>query len=192
MRMSSRSPPARGPTSSRRSWRGARPTGAQSRSPEARLEEAVGLAGAIDLDVVGSGLVSLIADPPLDLSRKGQGRGDRRPRRGRGDHARPDGLRIVPRAAAQPGKGLERQGDRPHRADPGDLRPARPHARKARSRSSSPISTTRRGGSSAPGPISSVSAAAAAFWAALARRRSSPIAASCRTASSRSSATSIR
>ena len=50
-------------------------------------------------------------------------------------------MRAVAGAAAQPGKGLDGQGARPHRPDPGDLRRARAHPAKARCRSSSRIST---------------------------------------------------
>ena len=52
---------------------------------------------------------------------------------------------LTPGAAAQPRKGLGRQGHRPHRPDPRDLRPARPHARRARCRSSSRISSYQKG-----------------------------------------------
>ena len=131
-------------------------------------------------------------DPALDLSRQGQGRGDRRSRDGRGDRARPDGLRAVARAAAQSRKSLGRQGHRPDRPDPRDLRPPRRAPRRARCRSSWPISTIRRAGWSAPGPISSASAAAAASSAAPARRRSSRTGGCCRTASASSSASSSR
>jgi GTPase len=47
-------------------------SGAPSRSPEARLEEAVGLAGAIDLDVVGSGVVALSQIRPSTYLGKGK------------------------------------------------------------------------------------------------------------------------
>ena len=50
--------------------RGARP--AQTRTPEARLEEAVGLARAIDLDVVEAGLVPLSAVRPATYLGKGK------------------------------------------------------------------------------------------------------------------------
>ena len=43
---------------------------------------------------------------------------------------RRDGLPDLAGAAAQSGKGLERESHRPHRADPGNLRPARAHARR--------------------------------------------------------------
>ena len=46
--------------------------GAASRSPDARLEEAVGLAGAIDLDVVGAGVVALAQIRPSTYLGKGK------------------------------------------------------------------------------------------------------------------------
>ncbi len=64
-----------------------------------------------------------------DLHRQGQGRGARRAIARRRDRPRDDGLRAVADPAAQPREGLRRQGHRPHRADPRDLRPPRAHAR---------------------------------------------------------------
>ncbi len=53
---------------------------ALSRSVAARLEEAAGLARAIDLDVRGRHRRAARPDPACDLSRQGQGRRNRRPR----------------------------------------------------------------------------------------------------------------
>ena len=57
---------------------------AAERSPQARLDEAVGLAAAIDLDVKASGLVPVPNPRPATLVRLRQGRGAGRadPRRG--------------------------------------------------------------------------------------------------------------
>ena len=82
-----------------------------------------------------------VADPARDLSRQGQGRGNRRAGQGARGRTGRGRLRAVARAAAQSGKGLRRQGDRPHRADSGNFRRARPHQRRARCRSNSRIST---------------------------------------------------
>ena len=68
--------------------------------------------------------------PPGHLHRQGQGRRDRRPGEKPRSLGRGDGLPGLAGAAAQSGEGLERQGHRPHRADPGDLRPPRAHARR--------------------------------------------------------------
>ena len=89
----------------------------------------MGLAQAIDLDVVGAGAGPARRDPAGDLSRQRQGRRTRRPRRGRRGAARRDGLRAVAGAAAQSRKGIQGQGHRPHRPDPGNLRPPRAHRR---------------------------------------------------------------
>ncbi len=100
------------------------------RTPEARLEEAVGLARAIDLDVVEQGSCTLSEIRPATYI--GKGKVDEiaglveEPRSLRRDH----GLPGVAGAAAQSREGLERQGHRPHRADPRNLRPARAHARR--------------------------------------------------------------
>ena len=114
----------------RRRAAGARtaPHGPQNeRAPAARLEEAVGLARAIDLEVVAVRHRADQRDPAGDLYRQRQGRRDRRPgEEPRGRH-RGGRLRALAGAAAQPGEGLERQGARPHRADPGNLRPPRAH-----------------------------------------------------------------
>ena len=96
--------------------------GASDRDAEARVEEAAGLARAIDLDVVGNHRGAGIELPPGNIVRLRQGRRDRRAHRGREDrscHHRPC---PDPGAAAQPRKGLEGQGHRPHRSDPRDLR----------------------------------------------------------------------
>ncbi len=120
-----------------------------------------------------------------DLYRQRQGRRDRRTGHRPFSVGRDHGLPGDAGAAAQSGEGLERQGHRPHRSDPGNLRPARAHARKARCRSNWPISITRRRGWCGPGRISSASAAASAFSAAPAKPSSRPTAASSRTAFSR-------
>ena len=65
-----------------------------------------------------SGLRPMSARARSTRSRVGQ----RRRRRRRGD-----GLPALAGAAAQSRKSLERQGHRPHRPDPGNLRPARAH-----------------------------------------------------------------
>ena len=80
------------------------------RSPEARLDEAVGLARAIDLERGLVGHRAARRHPARDLHRQGQGRGDRRPGQKRGSRNRGDGLRALAGAAAQPRKGLGRQG----------------------------------------------------------------------------------
>jgi host factor-I protein len=74
-------------------------------------------------------------------------------------------------AAAQSGEGLEGQGHRPHRADPRDLRRARPHARKARCRSNWPLWLPEER-LVRSGPTWNASAAASASSAAPANRRS--------------------
>ncbi len=61
--------------------RGAARAEANERAPEARLEEAVGLARAIDLDVGRRRHRAADRHPARDLYRQGQGRGDRRARR---------------------------------------------------------------------------------------------------------------
>jgi GTP-binding protein HflX len=52
--------------------RGAKPAPAQSRSSEARLEEAVGLAGAIALDIAGAHVVALASPRPATYLGKGK------------------------------------------------------------------------------------------------------------------------
>ena len=97
------------------------------RAPAARLEEAVGLARAIDLDVVQSGIVPLNQIRPATYIGNGKvdeiaGPGEKP----RGRH-RDGRLRALAGAAAQSGEGVGRQGARPHRADPGNFRPPRAH-----------------------------------------------------------------
>ncbi len=93
---------------------------------EARLEEAVGLARAIDLTVVEAVDRADQPDPPGHLSRQGQGRGDRRPDRGRTTSSI-----VVMDCALSPiqqrnlEKELNGQGARPYRPHPGNLRPPR-------------------------------------------------------------------
>ena len=93
-----------------------------------RLAEAVGLAEAIELDVRDGIVVPVPRPRPATLVRQRQGRrtesADRRTR----DRPRHRRSCHQPRSAAQPGACLGRQGHRPHRADPRNLRAARAHA----------------------------------------------------------------
>jgi len=61
-----------GPYLRRRPAKGAAPAADVDRAPEARLEEAVGLAGAIDLDVVSSGIAPLSEIRPATYIGKGK------------------------------------------------------------------------------------------------------------------------
>ena len=67
---------------------------------------------------------------PATYLGKGKVEEIRRPRQNPRSRHRGDGLRALAGAAAQSGKGLERQGARPHRPDPRNLRTARPHPRR--------------------------------------------------------------
>ena len=104
-------------------------TAAGLHSPTDRLAEAVGLAQAIDLDVRDSRLVPIPAARPGTLFGTGKVEeikalvDETEASLVIVDHA------VSPGAAAQPRESLERQGARPHRPDPGDLRPAGAHAR---------------------------------------------------------------
>ncbi len=144
------------------------------RSPEARLEEALGLARAIRSRRARARLVPLRRPRPATLF--GSGKVDELEGLIRAEDAdlvivdRP----LTPSAAAQSGEGVGRQGARPHRAHPRDLRRARAHAGRARCRSSLPTRSIRRAGWCVPGPTLSASAAASASWAAPAKRRSRP------------------
>ena len=93
--------------------------------PRRGSRKPTGLARAIDLDGRRRADRADQPDPACDLSRQGQGRGDRRPDRRPRHRTRGDGLRAVADPAAQSREGLEHQGARPHRADPGNLRPPR-------------------------------------------------------------------
>ncbi len=100
-----------------------RPKGSD-RDPKDALAEAVSLAGALDLEVVGAMTV------PLPKARAGmlfgKGKVEELTALIAEREVGPGGDRRagVAGAAAQPGEGLEGQGARPHRADPGDLRRA--------------------------------------------------------------------
>ena len=94
------------------------------RSADAKLDEAVGLARAIDLDVLESGIVPVADIRPATYIGSGKVAeiaGLIKSLRGRPGG---DGLRALAGAAAQSGEGLERQGARPHRPDPRNLRRA--------------------------------------------------------------------
>ncbi|HVV91890.1 MAG TPA: GTPase HflX [Hyphomicrobiales bacterium] len=67
-----RAPPTRALVVEPHLGRRAAPAGATQRQPEARLEEAIGLAQAIDLDVVASGLVALGSLRPATYLGKGK------------------------------------------------------------------------------------------------------------------------
>ena len=97
------------------------------RPVDARLDEATGLAAAIDLQVIHSLIVPLAAPRPATYIGSGKVDETCGPDPGRRGRPRRDGLRPQPGPAAKPGKGLGRQGHRPHRPDPGNLRTARPH-----------------------------------------------------------------
>ncbi len=78
--------------------------GTNPRLPEARLEEAVGLAGAIDLNIVQSLIAPLASPRPATYI--GSGKVEELGGLIRAEEHRPgrDGLRAVPGAAAQPGE----------------------------------------------------------------------------------------
>ena len=156
----------------------ARDQGSHSRSAEARLEEAAGLAARRS----GSTWSRRVAFRLRDLRRRrrcsARARWSSSPTAARMAEAE----LVVVDAAVTPiqqrnlEKAIAGQGDRPHRADPRDLRRAGGDRRRAACRSSSRISTIRQGGWCGRGPTSSGSAAASASWAAPARRRSRPTA----------------
>ena len=98
-------------------------------SPGDRLAEAVGLAHAIDLDVAEALIVPVQAPRPSTLFGKGKVEEIGRPHRGGRYRAGGRRSRGIADPAAQSGKGLEREGARPHRSDPRDLRPASADAR---------------------------------------------------------------
>ena len=99
----------------------------QSAHAPGRLEEAVGLAAAIDLNVVQGILVRLA--PAAASHHLGKGKVEEISGLIAAEEIDLviDGLRADPGAAAQPREGLGRQGHRPDGADPGDLRPAGAH-----------------------------------------------------------------
>ena len=100
----------------------------EERDRDAKLEEAVGLARAIDLDVRLAETVPLRRVTPATLIGKGVvERAEGQLSRSRGS-AWSSSTTADARAAAQPREGAGGQGHRPHRPDPGDLRRARPHA----------------------------------------------------------------
>jgi hypothetical protein len=88
----------------------------------------VGLAEALELESRGAGGAATrghAGDPVRP--RQGRGAGDL-PRSSRCWRGRSSTTTSRPSSSAT-GTRLERQGDRPHRPYPGDLRPSRPHAR---------------------------------------------------------------
>ena len=101
------------------------------RTAEARLDEAVGLARAIDLEVVHGEVVRL-SQPPARrrCSARARSSGSTTLIEAEEIGARGRRPRADAGAAAQSREGLEVQGHRPHRADPRDLRRARPHPRR--------------------------------------------------------------
>ena len=155
------------------------------RRRSARVEEAVGLARAIDLDVVEGSPCRSPAIRPATLFGTGKVEEIASARRcGRGRAGRRRSCALAG-AAAQSREGLEGQGHRPHGSDPRDIRRAGADAGRARCRSNSRISPTRRAGSFAAGPTWSASAAASASSAAPAKRRSRRTGGSSPSASSR-------
>ena len=150
-----------------------------ARTPEARLEEAVGLARAIDLDVVearhrarsaqirpatyiGKGKVEEIAGLVKSL-------------RGRSVVVMDCALSPVQQRNLE--KAWSAKVHRPHRPDPRDLRPARAHARRRAAGRARASDLSEAAAWCGPGPIWSASAAASAFSAAPAKPRSKPTAA---------------
>ena len=106
-----------------------------------------GLARAIDLDVAGGDRRAARQSQAGDPVRLRQGRGNRRARGRARRSAWSSSMTGCRRCSSATSRTrLEGQGHRPHRPDPRDLRRARADARRARCRSNSPISTTRRAG----------------------------------------------
>ena len=100
-----------------------RPKGEATAIPRDALAEAVSLAGALDLDVVGAEVVPLPQGAGRHAVRQGQDRGADRADRA---SARPGSWSstapLSPVQQRNLEKALEGQGARPHRADPRDLR----------------------------------------------------------------------
>ncbi len=104
-------------------------TGEGARDPDARLEEAVGLTSAIDLHAAHAEVVTVAKPRPGSLLGSGQIE-----RLAQLVEALEIEVVVVdrpsdPGPAAQPRKGPQVQGHRPHPADPGDLRRPRAHPR---------------------------------------------------------------
>ena len=147
------------------------------RSAEARIDEASGLAAAIDLDIVAAKIVALAEIRPASFL--GKGKVEEIAEFVRAEEI---GLVIMDCALspvqqrnlekAFAAKVIDRTG-----LDPGDFRTPGANARRRACRSNSPISPIRNRGLSAPGPILSASAAASASLADPARPRSRPTAA---------------
>ena len=95
------------------------------RSAEARVEEAEGLAASDRHRRRGGAAVSRTHGSSGNLARQGPGRGDSRDGQGEGRRAADRRCGVDSDPAEEPRRRGGDQGNRPHRADPGDLRRAR-------------------------------------------------------------------